>query len=624
MWDVLILSLRAAPSFVIGFFVPGFLLCQLLLPSHHRGRWVVLIGSSFLLSLVLLAQLIFWCAVVGMPLRGAYLWPMMGVLIALLGAAAYRNGRKRDMGTLPAEPLVATPEYPKTLIVLAIIVGALLLWRSILWPLAGPDTAVRWDYLATRILRYDSINYYPPIRAEDFNYYFYVDGIPPTVAFSYWWLYEAVGRRVPQLTAFLVTAQLGVILIFVFALARTMDSARAGAFAVAAMISSSLVVWAIGIGQETGLTALGLVAMIYFLAEARSAGAEGWRWMILAGFAAALGALAREYGWAYLAIGVVAIVWMRLDWRMAAVFLGTAILLAAPWYVRNFIRTGNPLYNSRFAGLYVNSIHAGIMDSYRESMGISQWTVGDWIDVVGLLFKDGLIQMTVGLAAAMWMIRRWGFLLVACVIVTGLWLLSVGYTVGGWSYSMRVMSPVMALLSVSAGILLARVSMKGVAAYRVCAGVLIVVSVWGVMVAAFHPYTFSLSAWRSAPAIFVSTPPAVPNWTATVHEKLPAVTCVLTDNPYVAVSLEEHLIPVVPIWSPQVDFLLDESLPPLAARERLRAMGIRHIVAQNQLNLRYLVKRIRLYREDDKNWRLVHEVPGEAWILELPPAQAGM
>jgi hypothetical protein len=69
------------------------------------------------------------------------------------------------------------------------MVGIVLIVHSFRVPLPGPDTRIRWDCLAQRILELGGFDFYPPRQPVDFKTYFHVDGIPPMISIERWWLY---------------------------------------------------------------------------------------------------------------------------------------------------------------------------------------------------------------------------------------------------------------------------------------------------------------------------------------------------------------------------------------------------------------------------------------------------
>src|SRR5205823_2227550 len=177
----------------------------------------------------------------------------------------------------------------RTLLLMSGLVGAVLLVHSAITPLMGGDTLFRWDFLAQKLLSLGRFDFYPPLTPADFRTYFFVDGIPPLVSFTNWWLYASAGRYMPLLICIFVGAQYACTLAFTYGAASEVFSRRAGVLAAAILAASPMYFRSVVLGQETGLTALSVAATLYFIAAApQSSGVPA---MVAAGLAAALCAL---------------------------------------------------------------------------------------------------------------------------------------------------------------------------------------------------------------------------------------------------------------------------------------------------------------------------------------------
>jgi hypothetical protein len=182
---------------------------------------------------------------------------------------------------------------------------------------------------------------------------------------------------------------------------------------------------------------------------------------VWAGLAAGTGALAREYGLAYLALGAFALGWWRAGWRSLTVFVATAALVAGPWYLRNGLKTGNPLYPFDFAGLLpTNPVYREFNQIVAASHSV--------FAAPGIILPQlaTLAAVLAGVPLALGLVRggtRWrehAPWLVALVASLALWLWSVALTAGGFVYSTRVLTPAIALGAVLGGAWLARATEK--------------------------------------------------------------------------------------------------------------------------------------------------------------------
>lgn len=593
-----------AVSLIIGFWSPGAALARLL---GSPSRFAV----PFLLSLVLLFHAAFWPLALGVPLR----WPTVALLLLGTTAALALAALRRPA---PEPEAVAPPSrWPERLLLAgAVLVGALLAFRCALVPLNGYDTYWRWDYLARCLLEQGHLDFYPPRTADDFAIYSYAEGIPPLVSVSYWWLYAAAGRPLPTATALLIAAQYGAILLFTYRIAARLFSLRAGVIAVAGLASSLLFLRAVAIGQETGLTALSLAGMTAALVSAREGRDSGA--MVLGGLAAALGALAREYGWAFVPCGLLLLLWRRRSAREMAVFTVAACAAAAPWYGRNALLTGNPLFSNRFLGLPVNEAHAALIDFYRQQLGVAGWSAGQWSEFGQYLLSVAPLPLLLGAPAALLLGRRHGYLGIAALVVTVLCLTSIGYTSGLFRYALRVLSPALVVLSVLAGGLVDRLPWRPARALvLVAAAVLLARAALYALVYPYLPFTAPPTVWprmalevkRRAPSAAEDALPGL------VSAVLPPGSRLLAENTYAHAALAGSEYPVVMVWGPEVAFLFDPSLDARAVEERLRQRGIVAVIYNPEsLNSRYL-DRLPFYRDGRPRWRKLAALEGTKTVV---------
>lgn len=430
------LRLVAFPLLLIGgFWLPGWLLGRLLrLPTSFGGA--VLASAALLMNLILLLD----AGGVRLGLGG------IGVCLGSLCAIAAWHVWRRAPSVVPASIAIARPRFdpspywiPVGLAFLAIMA------RAILDPLSGFDTGFRWDFLAQQAFRTGSLAYYPATSSSDFLNYAWCDGIAPLVSSLYLWSYLSLGQITPWATAPVVILVAAVLFQAIGELAG--DAAKMSARALAA--SSALLLWGITMGQETGLTAVTLCLMFAGLERYRETRTSGW--LIWAGIAAGTGALAREYGVVYPALGLVVLRWYRLPGSAMRSFLVTASVVAGPWYLRNAIKTGNPLWPHELAGLFPGN---PVQAAYYRAVGELQAQITGLNALSGaapLLLVTAALPLALGLYVGVRDWRRQIPLLVAVVVVVGLWIWSVGQTSGGLNYSLRVLTPVVALAAAIGG-----------------------------------------------------------------------------------------------------------------------------------------------------------------------------
>jgi len=585
---------------LLGLFLPGFFLAKYL----GHALWG---ASAFVLSLVILFHCVFWLGVSGVSIK---LWTVLPLLIAASAAAAWAQRRF----PLPSAKKTATPwtAQERILVVSSGIVGAVLLVHSATAPLIGQDTLFRWDFLAQRLSALGTFNFYPPLTAADFRTYFYVDGIPPLVSFMHWWLYASAGQFLPWLICLLVAAEFAATLAFTFGAASALFSRRAGVLAAAILAASPLYFRAVFLGQETGLTALSIAAMLYFIVSAR----QPWdvRAMVSAGLAAALCALAREYGWIALVAGVLALAWRRQALKQILVFAGVAAAAAAPWYVRNWSLAGNPFYSLRFGSFAVNPIHAGMLEFYKASLGVQQWTGSNWISVFLLLVSLAMFQFLAGIPGACKHFRRHGYLMVTALLLGVIWMVSIGYTSGGVEISTRVLSPALVVLSITgAGILEPWIERpRWRTAVWIALGACLFWTAAQGMFFPDNPLSMRPGQWAQN-----AFPGILKPLEFQIRDQLVQILPrgrVLSDSAYLHAALLDSGIEVVPVWSPEVRFIF--SSPPEESERRLASLGIASVVCYPQtLNMRYLAAASPLYATLPERWRVVAQAQDSLFIL---------
>lgn len=618
--DLPFLLAKAAFGYGTGLILPGYLVGRLL---RSRAPWA---GALPLSMVVLLAGVLVLDAF-GLPVRFATVLAWETLVLLGLGAGLWSQARKqpapavaREAGPVAGVSRFALP-WSGLLIGGIALVGMLAVWRGFLAPLSGGDMVFRWEFLARQILRHESLAFYPPVSAEDFKSYFYPDGFAPIVSTSIWWVYAALGRALPEAVVPLVLAQYAATLVLVFRIAEKLHSRPAGWLAAATLAATPLYFRSVLIGQETGLTALAVAGSVHALVHM-----EGRRDLpaaTLAGLLAASGALAREYGPALLACGLLVLAWRRARWPVLMVFLAAAGLLVSAWLVRNSLRAGNPLYSHSLGLFPVNPVVSGLAEVYQRIFGLGSLPGEAWLWLARRLMSEAGWVTLVGIPAGIWLARRQGFLVVGAAVGIGLWLLSVGYTSGLILYSMRVLSPALVLLAIPVGIALAHLSTTPAHA-RVVSLLLGLSLLHAAGWSAAFPSDPEETGWRAALAgTFRPAPRSVPehDLPKVLEETLPAWMRILAENARAHAVLVNAGAPheLVPVWSPEVAFLFDRTLTPWQQRLRLRERGITAVLFYpDSANTTYLMEASPFYAGDASQWDVRANVRG-FYLVCVPP-----
>lgn len=435
-----------APLLAAGLFVPGWLLgraCRT--PAGFIG--------AFLGSAALLLNLVLVLDALRLALTVVNLTFGLGLICAVLALLASRLPPSSPAPS-PAPAPFRWQRHHWFFLPAALGLGALTL-RATLDPLSGFDTLFRWDFLAQQMLREGSLHFYPPVTSDDFLRYGWPDGIAPLVSTLYLWSYLSAGHIAPWLTAPIVLAQAVLLFVAVWQLTARHDR-LAATVAVAVLATSSVLLWGVAMGQETGLTALSLVAMFLFLERHRTDPSA--RWLLWAGVAAGTGALAREYGLAYLGLGLVTLAWWRVAPRRWLEFVLAAALVALPWYLRNWVKTGHPLYSHSLGGLFpVNPVLA----EYNQLLA-AQFSPGapdsTWLRLAALAFGLGGPPLALGLLGGLTHWRARAPWLMALLAIAALWLWSIAQTSAGPGYAVRLLTPAVALGAVLGALWLTRLA----------------------------------------------------------------------------------------------------------------------------------------------------------------------
>ena len=548
--------------------------------------------AAFLLSLLVLFEGVLLLQLANVPIRFATVgvYELLTAAVALAVAARRRGWRAllpHTSGMREAVADVLGAPHGRILAACVAVVGVVFAVRYVIQPLSGVDTSWRWDFLARQLLATEALDFYPPRTAEHFRMFFTPDAIPPLVSIAYWWLYASYGRAVPELTAIVVIAQYACAMGLAVRLATQLHSRRAGMLAAAILASSPLFYRATFIGQETGLTTAALAAVLLFA----GAWPEGGRWRapLLAGAAAGLGALAREYAWAWTAVGVLTLAWRRAGVLPVLALAATALAVAGPWYLRTWLLTGNPVYPlavGPFDAFALVPLYAGTQAFLRERLTRLP-SANDLATYAVFVWSVAPIAIPVGVAALVARLRRDWALVAAVAIAAALWLQSIPYTQAGFRHASRVLAPAALVLSVAAATAIARGSARWL---RVATGAVCLATLWTLRNAAVYPSELDEVEWRDVPKVATSRTTYVfqvreKRLVAELQRLLPVGSRILSDDNYAYVASQGTGYEIVPFWSPEFAFLVDLRTSAEDADRRLRAGGVRAL----HMNVRSVV-----------------------------------
>ena len=559
------LRLIAFPLLLIGgLWLPGWLLGRLLRLPHAFGG-AVLASASLLMNLILLLD------AGGFRLGLREIGVGLGSFCALAAWCVWRRAPSGSSASVTeVQPRFNLSPYwiPVGFALLAITA------RAVLDPLSGFDAGFRWDFLAQQMFRTGSLAYYPATTTSDFLNYAWCDGIAPLVSSLYLWSYLSLGQIVRWATAPVVILVAAVLFHSIGELAG--DTEKGGARALAA--SSALLLWGVTMGQETGLTALTLCLMFSCLDRYQATQTGGW--LIWAGIAAGTGALAREYGVVYPALGLFALLWHRAPRSAMRSFLITASLVAGPWYLRNEIKTGNPLWPHELAGLFPGN---PVQSAYYRAVGELQGQITGLHALsraAPILLVTAVLPLMLGLYVGAKDWRRQTPLLVAIIAVVAIWIWSVGQTSGGLNYSLRVLTPVVALTAALGGRLCLS---SGSSRLRWLIPGLLGLAALDAGFRSLHlPWNTHVRWWREPPLAWrnfsISTAQfaADPQWSEIARVAGGQISLVF--HPFDHGVLNQLGSPALPLFTPEFGFLFAPTADFADSVRQLRQKGVRFII----------------------------------------------
>jgi hypothetical protein len=283
--------------------------------------------------------------------------------------------------------------------------------------------------------------------------------------------------------------------------------------------------------------------------------------------------------------------------------------------LRVWLLTGNPFYSLGFGThLPVNERFVSWIEHDASAFGQVLHSFSGWAAIGRILL------LYAPLALAGWCVLLYATIkrrrhaaagLIATVVIVALWAASVRYTNGGVYYSLRVTSPALVFGCLATGMAIA-----GYVAVRpkrrVSTTALVCLAVIALLPATLalpqHPFRVP---WREWAAFKLPTPPPISTSDESVAIVLRAMSAtsrgkpspqsaqpvVLADAP----GYQRRFLPlgvsVIPLWSPQVDWLFDLQMPAEEAVQRWRASRVNYIIVTKwQVNIDFFNRRSRWSR----------------------------
>lgn len=567
------------PLLCAGVLLPGWLLGRAI--GRGGGLAGAMLGSCAILMYLVVA-LDAW----DRPVDAPHLSVALASVCAVLAAVTFLRKQPKPLaGNVGAG---CTDQKPPWLFLLGVpmLIGAIALGlRLVLDPLSGWDVHFRWDFLAQQILRQGGLDFYPAKDAEDFLHYAWCDGISPLVSSLYVWSYLSLGRIEDGATSPVVLLQIITVFSLTWKIAALRTNRVGAILACALLCTSPVLLWSISIGQETGLTAIAALAVLYFSERYRRSPDAGW--IVWGGVAAGCGALAREYGLAYIALGIVLFYWRHAKARELLHLSLVAAIVALPWYLRNWIHVGNPLFPHEIGGLFPsNPVLLAYNRAVDAANGISQAPGVTLPLLARYFFWCGGLPVVVGLIAGLRDLRETRAELLVMLTVTGLWLWSIHLTSGGYLYSLRVLSPCIALGAVLGGCLMIPFARRF--PYVVTIGMTVLAFDAGAR-SLYLPVDSNPPWWRLRPSAWLDFGTNRTKWRESPYWAEIASAAegrkTLVSDASVHAFLCKQGAKAVPLFSPEVRFLFSAEGDTAKQSEQLRAAGYRFVLITRKNNI---------------------------------------
>lgn len=609
---------------LIGLVLPGYALAFGL---GLNRRWFV----AFPFSILLLVELVILYAIFNIQLSFfTFMCAMLGASLLSCLPVIVKKKKKIIVSDMPIVDKKDCKLMWLTVasIGFATLIAMAVLFRAISYPLSGLDTYFRWEGLARQMFSSKSLEFYPPVTPQNFAIYLIPDGIPPLVASVYWWLYAAMGQIVPQVTSLSVVLQLCSCMALTFFGALHAFGRRAAAFSLIMFASSPLLINGFAIGQETGITALSVAGQFCFTwAAVRKPRAN---LVIAAAIFAALGALARDYGLALSLAGLLVLSMHLQTRRFVVLFISITLLLSAPWYIRNWVIAGNPLYPHAIPGFNSNEIFVAMQNSFHPLLSFYTYSFSKWLSIFGELLL-GTPLAILGTIICLTLRSRESIPFLLLIIMMGLlWLLSLGETAGGAVYSMRVLTPAFVALAFLAGksadYLITSATHHVFILRRTMLALFVICSIYSLANALSHPYSYR-DVFSAIKYIYVGAP-EFSEYAKEVTERLNTSditgTGMLTSDPYLGTMLQRgsRFRPVMP-WNPDVKFVFENNFAPEEIKSRLIANNIHLISLSNNDYYTPFFDSVPFYRWLRNNANLgrikLFSVPGAEELYYLMP-----
>jgi len=475
--------LKAALSLFVAYFGPGLLISLLIFSFSHLSP-LELCLTSFSLSVGFLTLLMFFLGTLKILNLNSIVISILLVSLSCLTLWVYLAKRKGSLGISLRRKHVSSllhfadrPFYFIITLALANLVF-MAFYHSLCFPQILWDTYTVYAYLGKQIYRQNGI----PLFFGSSGSVEWSGNYPMLIPMLYAWFNFSLGR-VDDLLSRTIFPVFGIAtLASIYAFSRRLHGSTAAVFSIYVLITTPIFFAHLAIGYIDIVLTFYSTLALYFLQKAYEK--DDSVYAVLSGFLAGLAAWTKYQG-LFLAV-IILVFWLlrRISDKsrsssVASLFLKVLfafILTASPWYLRNWILLGNPVYPNMF------TIFGGRnLDSWLLSQNYEYW-IGRWAVLLGtdrssdsllrlpirLLIKDdslnslgqdgvGFLLTCFGIPSlfiSLFKRRKNDFLLISWALVYfSLWFVFLYYFI-------RYLLPVTPALSMLAGRLLSEISFE--------------------------------------------------------------------------------------------------------------------------------------------------------------------
>ena len=473
--------LKAALSLFVAYFGPGFLM-SLLIFSFSRLSPLEFCLTSFSLSVGFLTLLMFFLGIFKILNLNSIAVSLFLVSLCCLALWIYLIKRKGSLEISLRRKHISSllhfADHPIYFIVTVVLANLVFMafYHAVCFPQILWDTYTVYAYLGKQIYYQNEI----PLFFGSSGSVEWSGNYPMLVPMLYAWFNFSLGTVNDFLSRTIFPVFGVATLVSVYAFSRKLHGSTAAVFSIYVLITMPIFFAHLAIGYIDVVLTFYFTLALYFLQKAYEK--EDAVYAVLSGFLAGFAAWTKYQG--LFLVPIILVFWLLIKIsdkshsnNITSIFLKVFfafVLIASPWYLRNWILLGNPVYPNMFMIFGGRSL-----DSWLLSQNYEYW-IGRWAMLLGtdrsfdsllrlpirLLVKDDSLNSLgqdgagflltcfgiPGLFISLFKRRKSDFLLLSWILVYfSLWFVFLYYFI-------RYLLPVTPALSMLAGRLLSEIS----------------------------------------------------------------------------------------------------------------------------------------------------------------------